>query len=303
MATWARRDFLRLSTVVIAAGVSGGCAAKVSGSPTAGSSPPSSDTEPTDGPTDDEPARDRVRVAVFRDSEPDSYEDESGEFTGQIPEIARAVFRLMGVGVSDVEFQPITEQAQGIAMLAVGEVDMIGGMAVRPEACLSVDFSPPDHVLFDALLVPAGNPLGLKTYAEIVATGASVAVLPGAERERVTRAGVPDGQIVELGYGELVPAITSGSVDCAVYLEVLLRALAAGSSGKAEVTPPFTAPGQQPVVVAFGHAKDSDLAEDFNAALVELQESGQWLRISEPFGYGEDSLPGSDVSIEKACAG
>lgn len=299
--TLARRDFLRLSTVVVATGVSAACTSEIGGSPKAGSPPPSStETSRDDEPSGEAPS-DRVRVAVFGDSEPDSYEDESGEITGQVPEVARAIFRRMGV--ADVEFLLMREPAQGLAMLASGEVDALGGLAVQPEMCGNVDFSPPDHVLLDALLVPTGNPKGLKTFTEIVSSGAKVAVLPETGREKAEAAGVATGQIVDLGYGDLVAAISSGTVDCAVSLEVVLRALAAGSGGKLEVTAPFTAPGEQPLAVAFGFAKGSELVEEFGERLRELQEEGDWLKISEEFGYTEDNLPGSDLTIEEACAG
>jgi len=294
MAVWTRRDVLRLSTVVIAGGVGAGCVSTVGGTPRA--LPHGSD----DGP-DPVPKRDLVRIAVLGDNEPDSYKDESGQITGQVPEVARAV--LDRLGVSKVELVLVDVPDKALVMLTAGQVDLLGGLVVRPEACEGVDFSPPDHILRDALLVPTGNPKGLKSFTDVAATGARIAVTTGSTgREKAQRAGVAPSQIVEFGFAEMIPAVAAGAVDCGYYLETVLRALAADEAA-VEVTPGFVPAGEQPVIIAFGYAKGSDLAGDFDAALLDLQESGEWLRISKRFGYDDKDLADEDVSIEKACAG
>jgi polar amino acid transport system substrate-binding protein len=289
--TWTRRDFLRVSTVVTVTGVSAGCVAEVAGAPKAD---PNAEPEPTDDPTGGP-----VRMAVL-EGEPDAFTDDSGEVTGQVPEVARAV--LERLGKSDVEIELVDEPAKAFTMLAAGMIDLVGGLAVQPEQCDNVDFSVPDHVLLNALLVPTGNPKGLSTLADVAGSGARVALLSdGRSMEVAQRAGIPQGQLIELSYDTLAEAVATGQVDCAFWLEVALKPMAENAQGRVEVTEPFTPPGEQPLIVAFGFPHDSDLVEDFNDTLRELQDSGEWERLSKPFGYTKDALPDSDVSVEKAC--
>jgi polar amino acid transport system substrate-binding protein len=46
---------------------------------------------------------------------------------------------------------------------------------------------------------------------------------------------------------------------------------------------------------------DDDLLAAFDAGLTALQESGEWLRIVEPFGLSADNLPDPDLTTTQLC--
>jgi polar amino acid transport system substrate-binding protein len=73
-----------------------------------------------------------------------------------------------------------------------------------------------------------------------------------------------------------------------------------------EVTPGFDpVENGQPVVSAGGFVfrkEDNSLKDAFNAELKKLHDSGEWVRIVTPFGFGQSNLPKADVTTEKLCA-
>jgi polar amino acid transport system substrate-binding protein len=47
---------------------------------------------------------------------------------------------------------------------------------------------------------------------------------------------------------------------------------------------------------------ENDILEAFNTELTALHQSGEWLRIVEPFGFTQDNLPGPEVTTESLCS-
>lgn len=303
--SWTRRDFLLRSTAVgavVASTTLGGCTSKVGGTPAADSSARPRSTEPsTTSSRPAFPSSVTMGVVTYR---PYAYKDESGEITGQVPTVARAV--LEKLGASQVEMDVFDLPERILAGLAAGQFELAGGLFITPNRCGSTEFSIPDYVTLTALLTPAGNPKGLKTYAEVAATGARLAVLTSLpEREEAIAAGVAADKIVELPTPDLLAnVVTAGEVDCVAFEDVTLRDIANTSDGTLAVSPGFTPAGRAPYVGAFMFPSGStELLDAFNEGLRGLHESGEWLRLSERFGFTEDNLPGPDVTTEKACAG
>ena len=104
---------------------------------------------------------------------PFGYIDRNGAFTGEAPEIAKVIFRRLGVP----EVQPVpTEFASLIPGLRAQQFDVVSaGMYVTPTRCQQVIFSDPDYQMRDAFIVAKGNPKQLHDYADIVRTGAKMA--------------------------------------------------------------------------------------------------------------------------------
>src|SRR5918999_3419571 len=84
-----------------------------------------------------------VRVG-FANEQPYGFRDRSGNLTGEAPELARAIFRAMGVD----QLQPVLAKSFDalIPGLAAQQYDIIAaGMFITPERCQQIAFSNPDY--------------------------------------------------------------------------------------------------------------------------------------------------------------
>lgn len=305
---WTRRRFLSRATVlgtsvlgtsvlgtsVLGAGFTAGCSSRVGGSPRP-------DPEVRAATETAGPAR-TVRLGIL--SYPPYTIENGGEVTGPVPEVARAVLGQLGVG--DVRIQLMRDEAALPSALAAGQLDMVGGLAIRKELCSGLAFSVPDHVSGTALMVPAGNPKSLATYADVTAKQAKVAVMTNLpEQADAATAGVPAASIVPLPDPlQLVDAVRRGQVDCAAFDDLSSRALVRSTGGAVTVAAPFAPPGRLPLVGAYAFPKDgTDLLDAFDNRLRDLHASGDWMAIVAPFGLTEANVPPPDLTVEKACAG
>ncbi len=293
---WTRRQLLYRTAVLGAAAAAAGCSARVGGSPG-----PDPEARPAPGTASSAPAR-SIRVGILRFA-PYTVED-GDEITGPVPEVARAV--LSQLGVTDVEIELMADETVLQAALAAGQLDLAGGLAVRSDLCDGLAFSVPDYVSGTALMVPAGNPKGLGTYADVTAKGAKVAVMANLpEQADAARAGVPAGGIVPLPDPlQMLDAVSQGRVDCAAFDDLSSRELVKRTAGVVAVAAPFTPPGRLPLVGAYAFPQDrADLLTSFNNRLRDLHESGDWMAIVAPFGLTEANVPPPDLTTERACAG
>lgn len=285
-----RRQFLYGTTLLAAAG----CTSRVSG-----------DARPN--PVDLSRVRaapavpDTVEVTIVA-FEPYTVQTSDG-LSGPVPDVARKL--LTDIGVAEVKFTVVSDEQKLLTMAAAGSLQMAGGMTIRPDLCDNgaLQFSVPDYVSGTAFAVKAGNPKGLKTFADVVATGAKVAVWTGLPwEEDAVKAGVPNENIVRLnGLDPLFDAVRGGQADCFPFDDVSLRQLLKDQGEGLEATPPFMPDARPPLVGAYLFALDSLVFEQFNEALKELHESGEWLRMAEPFGFTEEHEPPADLTTEKAC--
>jgi polar amino acid transport system substrate-binding protein len=287
--TSTRRTFLTLAAGLVAAG----CTKQVTGTPRADGSRPSGPSAGFDGPV-------KIGLAEYR---PYAYADDDGEVVGQVPEIAKAVLEKLGV----TEVKPVLLPFDTLLpTLDVEEVDLVGGLGVNEDRCGRVDWSVPDHVVYSALAVPAGNPKGLKTFDEVVSSGARLGVAEATQEATLAReAGVPEQNLVELPDPVvMMHALALGEVDCATFDDVSLRYLVATENDGAdlEVLRGFTTDGALPWAFAFAFRRGNDtLREPFNEALTELHESGEWLEIAEEFEFVKQNVPDEDLTIDKVC--
>lgn len=291
---WTRRQFLS-ATTVLGAAVTTGCAQEISGSPTRDPAAKQVEAEPP-------PAQKTVNVGIIA-FPPYTIED-GDELTGPVPDVARAV--LGRLYVDDVRFQVVRQEEQLITALAAGTVDLAGGLTIRPDLCANLTFSAPDHVSGTAFAVPAGNPKGLATYADVIAKNAKVAVWGGLPEDAdAVKAGVPDASIVRLNDPvALLGAVTAGQADCFAFDEQSLREMVRTNGEGAEVADPFMPADRLPLIGAYCFPQStSDMLPSFNNALRDLHESGDWGALVAPFGFTEFNVPPEDLTTEKACAG
>ncbi|NIH85073.1 ectoine/hydroxyectoine ABC transporter substrate-binding protein EhuB [Amycolatopsis granulosa] len=291
---WTRRDFFRRSAVLGAAAVAGPTLLAACQSTGSGDTLQSAKNAKT------------IRIGIANEA-PYGFADTSGNTTGEAPEVARAVFK--GIGIDTVQANVVPFD-QLIPALNAKQFDVVAaGMNITPARCNAALFSDPDYSALTALLVPKGNPQGINTLADVAAKKVKLAVLSAAvEKGFATAAGVTDDQIETLDTQDnMLRAVTTGRVYCAALTDISLKWLAKQNpNAGVEVTPGFQ-PTQngQPVQTAGGFVfrkDDTSLRDAFNAQLKTLHDNGEWLRIASPFGFDQSNLPKPGLTTDKLCS-
>jgi polar amino acid transport system substrate-binding protein len=237
-----------------------------------------------------------VRVG-FANEQPYGFRDRSGNLTGEAPELARAIFRAMGVD----QLQPVLAKSFDalIPGLAAQQYDIIAaGMFITPERCQQIAFANPDYLGSNAFLVKKGNPAGLKTFADLKSAGVQLGVLAGAvERGFAEGNGLPSDKISTFpDQNAAFQGILAGRVDAVALTSPSLRwTLRQNFPGRPlEVTPPFIPAvdgKEQPNFGGFGFRKaDTDLVNAFNAELKKLQDSNGVLPLIQRFGFTQTDV-------------
>ncbi|MEJ3657123.1 ectoine/hydroxyectoine ABC transporter substrate-binding protein EhuB [Actinomycetes bacterium KLBMP 9759] len=245
----------------------------------------------------------RVGIAGER---PYGYTDAGGRVTGSQPEVARAALASMGIG--GIEAVQVTFDRL-IPGLLGGQFDLIAaGMTVTPRRCGEVAFSRPDFLAAPAFLVRKGNPSRITTFSDVARSRVKLGVLAGsAERDYALGSGVRPDRIVELtGQGELVRAVADRSVTAAALTAISLAdELRRNPDSDLAVTAPTVPIIDATRIVPAGafamRAQDTDLRAELDEALAALQASGEWLRITAPFGFTAENLPPPDLTTDRLC--
>jgi polar amino acid transport system substrate-binding protein len=246
-----------------------------------------------------------IKVGIANEA-PYGFTDETGKVTGESVEVGKAVLTALGIGgveATTVEFGSL------IPALNARQFDMVtAGMFVNPQRCANAAFSDPDYTAPTAFLVPTGNPRGVATFEDIKTENLRLAVLSGAvEQGYAQKSGIPDGQIqVYDTQNTLLQAVTAGRADAAALTNISLNDVVKKNPGAAvEVTSGFfpTIDGKESVSAgAFVFRKgDEAFVTAFNGELKKLHDSGQWLKLVEPFGFSADNVPGPGVTTERLC--
>jgi polar amino acid transport system substrate-binding protein len=247
-----------------------------------------------------------IKIGIANEA-PYGFADTSGITTGEAPEVARAVFKALGVDQVQASVVPFD---QLIPALTAKQFDVVAaGMNITKKRCAAAAFSAPDYSALTALLVPKGNPQQILKLEDVAAKKVKVAVLSAAvEKGYLTGAGVSENQIQTLDTQDnMLRSVSDGRVYCAALTDISLKWLVQKNPGVAvEVTPGFDpVENGQPVVSAGGFVfrkEDNSLKDAFDAELKKLHDSGEWVRIVTPFGFGQSNLPKADVTTEKLCA-
>ncbi len=213
---------------------------------------------------------------------PYGYEDEeTGEVTGEAPEVARIV--LDELGITDREWV-VVEFGALIGGLQAGNFDMVAaGMYINDERAAQILFSDPDYCVLESMLVPEGNPDGLTNYNSVAETDATLAVASGTVNvQYAIDAGIPEDQIVEFaGIEDQYDAIAAGRVD-AVSGTILTVQQHANTMEGFEALPPFPALDAEgnEILGCGGYGfLNEDLRNEFNRVLNEKQASGEVQQI------------------------
>jgi polar amino acid transport system substrate-binding protein len=233
---------------------------------------------------------------------PFGYIDEQGEFTGEAPELAKVVFRRLGVD----RVQPVaTDFSSLIPGLNSQQFDVVSaGMYINKERCAQVVFSDPEYQMLDSFIVLKGNPKNLRTYDDVVRTKAKFATGTGyAQIDYAIAAGVPKRDVVVLQDQVAgLNAVESGRVDTFAATALTAR-LVVENSRRAEATEPFAAvvDGKRQVDgggFAF-RPTDTELRDAFNKEIHRMKASGELFRILRRFGFTQQEM--TELTAKELC--
>jgi polar amino acid transport system substrate-binding protein len=241
-----------------------------------------------------------ARIAIANEP-PWTMVTTGGEVSGAGPDLARAVLAKMGV--ADI-VASVSEYGAMIPGVQARRFDLVAaGLFIKPERCEAVLFSEPDLCDAESFMIKAGNPMGLKSFADVASSGAKIGVVGGGTEEKLAvEAGVDRANIV------VVPDPQSGSkllqdgrID--VYAlpvlsisDLLKKAEDPGLEMFAPVvdTPIFCAG------VAF-RKEDGALRDAYDVVLAEMKANGEFAAIVEPYGYSAEAA--MQTSRETLCGG
>ena len=226
---------------------------------------------------------------------PYGYEDDSGNVTGEAPEVARRV--LCDLGVADIEAQVVDFGAL-IGGLQAGQFDMIAaGMYINAERAQQILFSDPDYCVGEAFAVPEGNPKNVTDYQSVVDNSdVTIAILSGGVEEGyAATAGVPDSQIQLFGdVNQQYEALAQGRVDAVTGTSLTVQNQVESRDGfeATESFFPLDENGEEILGCGgFGFRNENQAMRDaFNQKLNELQDAGELLPIITDFGFVEEDV-------------
>ncbi len=247
-----------------------------------------------------------VRVG-FANEAPYAYVDtETGRLTGEAPELARLIFRQLGV--AEIE-GVLTEFGSLIPALKAGRFDVIAaGMYITPLRCQEILFSDPTYAIGEAFVVPAGNPLDLHGYRDLRDTPeATLGVVTGAIQLQYAReAGIPDSRVrIFPDAPSAVDGVAAGRVSAYAGTSLTVNDLLSKTDAPLERAEPF-----KDLVIdgetvkgfgAFGFRKgDKAFRDAFNQVLNATVGTPKHVELVKPFGFGENTLPGK-VTATQLC--
>ncbi len=248
----------------------------------------------------------------FANEPPYAFQNsESGELEGANIEIAKAVFQEMGI--EEVNGH-LTDWGELIPGVQAGQYDVItAGMAILPDRCENALFSEPEMQYGEGLVVAAGNPNDIHSYADIADNpDVTLALMEGTTQfDFVDQEGVSSDQIMSVADipGQL-SAVQSGNADVAAATEATLRAAYESlDSDDVELVEDFEQPDIEGVP-SYGAAafnmEDEELRDAYNEALETLKEDGTIdgiLDDSEGFTADANRVEVGEMTAEELCAG
>jgi polar amino acid transport system substrate-binding protein len=253
------------------------------------------------------PAKAQEKVVFAYIEEPPFNATIDGKPQGYDIEVAKAVLSRMGI--KDVEFvkKEFPDLMPGVA---AGKWTMNTGLFVTPERCKNVAYSNPIWSLVDGMIVRAGNPKHITSYASVAASDARLGVVKDTvEVGRAKTAGVPPERLIEFrNQDEIIAEIKKGNVDAYAATSFGHRALLASlKDPELELAEPFEPlmKDGHPVVdfgaYSFNKANGAFIAR-FNVELAKFLGSEEHRAILDKYGFGPDEItPALTAKSEELC--
>ncbi len=248
----------------------------------------------------------------FANEPPYAYENsETGELEGAAIDIATAVFKEMGI--ENIEGH-LTDWGELIPGVQAGQYDVItAGMAIQPDRCENALFAEPEMKYGEGLVVAAGNPHDIHSYADIAENpDVTVALMEGTTQfEFLESEGVDPSQFMSVADipGQLA-AVQSGNADVTAATEATLRAAYESlGSDEVEIVEDFEQPDIQGIP-SYGAAafnlEDEALRDAYNEALKKLKEDGtidEILDNSQGFTAENNKVEVDGITASELCSG
>ncbi|MEU6660924.1 ectoine/hydroxyectoine ABC transporter substrate-binding protein EhuB [Streptomyces sp. NPDC046821] len=233
---------------------------------------------------------------------PYGYIDDNGAFTGEAVELAKVIFKRLGVD----HVQPVaTDFSSLIPGLRVQQFDVVSaGMYINKERCQQVIFSDPEYQMLDSFIVRKGNPKNLHNYADCVKAKAKFGTGTGyAEIGYAVDAGYKESDIVILQDQVAgLNAVEAGRIDVFAGTALTTREVTKKSS-RAEHTEPFAPTiGGKKHVDGGGFTfrpNDTKLRDSFNTEIHKMKANGELFRILRPFGFTQAEM--TKLTAEELC--
>ena len=241
-----------------------------------------------------------ARIAIANEP-PWTMVTTGGEVSGAAPDLARAVLNKMGI--KDI-VASVSEYGAMIPGVQARRFDMVAaGLFIKPERCEAVLFSQPDLCDAESFMIKAGNPLNLKSFADVASSGAKIGVVGGGTEEKLAiEAGVDRANIVVVPDPQSgAKLLQDGRID--VYA---LPVLSISDLLKKAEDPSLAmfAPVENTPIFCAGVAfrkQDGALRDAYDVALAEIKASGEFAAIIEPYGYSADAA--MQQTRENLCGG
>lgn len=241
-----------------------------------------------------------ARIAIANEP-PWTMVTTGGEVSGAAPDLARAVLNKMGIKEIVAS---VSEYGAMIPGVQARRFDMVAaGLFIKPERCEAVLFSQPDLCDAESFMIKAGNPLNLKSFADVASSGAKIGVVGGGTEEKLAiEAGVDRANIVVVPDPQSgAKLLQDGRID--VYA---LPVLSISDLLKKAEDPSLAmfAPVENTPIFCAGVAfrkQDGALRDAYDVALTEMKASGEFAAIIEPYGYSADAA--MQQTRENLCGG
>ncbi len=253
-----------------------------------------------DGRLEELKAQGFARVAIANEP-PFTAVAADGKVSGAAPDVAREVFKRLGV--ADI-VASISEYGAMIPGLQAGRHDVItAGLFMKPERCAAVAYSEPVLCDAEAFALKKGNPLGLKSYKDIADNPDAKIGAPGGgtEEKLALEAGVPRDRVIVVPDGQSgLKMLQDGRIDVYSLPVLSINALVSKANDpNVEVVAPVEGAPVYCDGAAFKKG-DEALRDAFDVELAKLKESGEFAKLIEPYGFS--AAAAMSTSREKLCA-
>ena len=241
-----------------------------------------------------------ARVAIANEP-PYTAVAADGKVSGAAPDVAREVFKRLGV--PDI-VASISEYGAMIPGIQAHRFDAItAGLFMKPERCSAVAYSEPILCDAEAFLVTKGNPKGFKSYEDIAKDGSATIGAPGGgtEEKLALNAGVPRERVIVVPDGQSgLKMLQDGRIDVYSLPVLSLNDLKKKSGDDTiEVVAPVVGAPVYCDGTAF-NKDDTALRDAYDVELKKMKESGEFAKIIEPYGFS--AAAAMSTSRDKLCA-
>lgn len=240
-----------------------------------------------------------IRIG-YNNARPWCYQHKDGSLGGFGPTIAKGVLNSMGY--TNVKSVMISNFGNLIPSLMAGQFDIAAcGLYIMHVRCQNVAFADPFGKISDVFIVPSGNPRKIKTWKDVIKTGAKVAYIAGTNSVNLAHdAGVPMSQMMAVpSKAEFTSALLSGRVSVGAENLWQGREIVRLNSDRLQLQDMPSSKPQWPST-AF-RPSDSDFLQKYNAAQAKYLGSKKMMASVADDGFVKSNLPAKNLTAAKVC--